>query len=159
MSDKEPVVTTAAVPMADATEVAMRDQEKQGGKCCTFSFVLFWFSCCRYSLPVCLSSICLAFGSCHLATCVPWCCLRISSHILFISVRDNSVLINFLCFLPLIYPFDIRYNIYHKRWLLVRLSSCCCGDFNYVHDLLFNPLHPLVYGCHYRNYFWCSDTG
>lgn len=46
---EEPVDATVAVPMADAGELAMKDQEKQGGKCCFF--------CCDYRRAVVVISI------------------------------------------------------------------------------------------------------
>lgn len=46
---EEPVDATVALPMADAGELEMKDQEKQGGKCCFF--------CCDYRRAVVVISI------------------------------------------------------------------------------------------------------
>jgi len=42
-----PVATAAtAIPVASPAAMAMRDQEKQGAKCCEYSFVFVLYCCC-----------------------------------------------------------------------------------------------------------------
>lgn len=80
MSDKEPVVTTAAVPMADATEVAMRDQEKQGGKCC---------GClCDYRRAVVVISIIYMIN--YFISCILWFTGATTAVLFGAATRDNE---------------------------------------------------------------------